>query len=104
MDDNMAHHPIRDEEGREEVSLGPLGRPATVVLDAYVERRREKFREKIALPLTYAVIGVSSAPIIVVAIWPDHLAAVKEIATLIIPAITAVYGAIIGFYFGRAKG
>ena len=86
---------IQDEE---EIHIGSLLSPSTISLDKYVERQK-KTRERIALLLTCAVIGLVCVPIISAAIWPDHLASMKEIVTLVLPTLTAV----VGFYFGRLK-
>jgi len=79
------------------LDLGPLEKPQTI------QWHRETIREKIALLLTYSIIGITVVPILAVIAVPSSASAIKEVAASIIPAAIGIYGTIIGFYFGRDK-
>jgi hypothetical protein len=79
------------------LDLGPLENPRTI------QWHRETIREKIALLLTYSIIGITVVPILAVIAVPSSASAIKEVAASIIPAAIGIYGTIIGFYFGRDK-
>jgi len=64
---------------------------------------KESVRHKTALWLTFGMIFVTSVPILLAALLPTEITKVKDIAVAIIPAATAVYGTIVGFYFGQKK-
>ena len=81
----------------EVLDLRPLEKPSTI------QWHRETIREKIALLLTYSIIAITVIPVLAVIAFPASAAAIKEVATSIIPAAIGIYGTIIGFYFGRDK-
>lgn len=66
-------------------------------------RKRESVRERLAVTLTYTLIGTVAFLLIIVVLLPDRALIIKDIAPVLIGPLIGIYGAVIGFYFGSSK-
>lgn len=67
------------------------------------ETRRENVRERLAMTLTYAVIGLGGLCIALSVIFPDRSENLTKIASSFLGPMIGVYGTVMGFYFNDKR-
>jgi hypothetical protein len=80
------------------LDIGPLNEhPRTM------EERREGVRERLAMTLTYAVVGLGGLCVVLAVAFPDRAAKLSEITSVFLGPLIGVYGTVLGFYFSDKK-
>lgn len=80
------------------LEIGPLDERPRMT-----EERRETVRERLAMTLTYAVVGLGGVCIALAVAFPDRAGKLSEIASVFLGPLTGVYGTVLGFYFSDRK-
>lgn len=87
-----------DDTAMEDIGVGPMVAPTAIELG------REQLHHKVAVRLTYGVIGSIGLLALVALVVPaDRRTFVFDISISLVPALIGVYGTIMGFYFGEGK-
>ncbi len=85
------------EERATELKLRELEAPTTI------GRPDDRLRARIAMALTIGFLALSLVPVLACLLRPDGADAIAKLATTVIPPVAAIYGTIIGFYFGQRR-